>query len=334
MTEKRPNEINEFSDSSLETDDLITDILRRKSFDSLLSKEFRTASKDNPLAVVMIDIDHFKRVNDTYGHQQGDKVLKEIGKILSNVCDGRKGYAARYGGEELALILPNFTFQEAEAVAERARSAIEKYSFQLNGKEDFINCTVSIGISVYSDAGAQTKKELISQTDKALYKAKKNGRNQVCLADGTVMTSENIQQHSSLEVEFIPDGSRCYLLQNRQLLLVVHLKFINRSDTPTTVQLKTVDIQINTSWEKAERAKHSPNNSIQELRGNISVRNQDWLKPHDDTRLDARDTQTAYVPFLLQKKVTSDIEEVQVRGIVEGIDGRSAKFEAIIQRYR
>jgi len=326
--------MNKLPELSMEKDDLITDLYRRKSFDDLLSNKFQAASQDNPLAVVMIDIDHFKRVNDTYGHQQGDKVLEEIGKILSNVCNDRKGYASRYGGEELSLILPNFTFEEAEAVAERVRSAIENYQFQRVDNDEFIHCTVSAGISVYPYTDAQTEEELIRQADEALYKAKRNGRNQVCLADGAVMTSEKRQQHSSLEVEYILDGSRCYLLQNRQLLLVVHLKFINRSDTSTNVQLKTLDLQINNSWEKADRAKHSPNNPIQELRGNISVRNQDWLKPHDDTRLDARDTQTAYVPFLLQKKVTSDIEEVQVRGIVEGIDGRSAKFEAIIQRFR
>ena len=326
--------MNKLPELSMEKDDLITDLYRRKSFDDLLSNKFQAASQDNPLAVVMIDIDHFKRVNDTYGHQQGDKVLEEIGKILSNVCNDRKGYASRYGGEELSLILPNFTFEEAKAVAERVRSAIENYQFQRVDNDEFIHCTVSAGISVYPYTDAQTEEELIRQADEALYKAKRNGRNQVCLADGAVMTSEKRQQHSSLEVEYILDGSRCYLLQNRQLLLVVHLKFINRSDTSTNVQLKTLDLQINNSWEKADRAKHSPNNPIQELRGNISVRNQDWLKPHDDIRLDARDTQTAYVPFLLQKKVTSDIEEVQVRGIVEGIDGRSAKFEAIIQRFR
>ena len=326
--------MNKLPELSMEKDDLITDLYMRKSFDDLLSNKFQAASQDNPLAVVMIDIDHFKRVNDTYGHQQGDKVLEEIGKILSNVCNDRKGYASRYGGEELSLILPNFTFEEAKAVAERVRSAIENYQFQRVDNDEFIHCTVSAGISVYPYTDAQTEEELIRQADEALYKAKRNGRNQVCLADGAVMTSEKRQQHSSLEVEYILDGSRCYLLQNRQLLLVVHLKFINRSDTSTNVQLKTLDLQINNSWEKADRAKHSPNNPIQELRGNISVRNQDWLKPHDDTRLDARDTQTAYVPFLLQKKVTSDIEEVQVRGIVEGIDGRSAKFEAIILRFR
>ena len=326
--------MNKLPELSMEKDDLITDLYMRKSFDDLLSNKFQAASQDNPLAVVMIDIDHFKRVNDTYGHQQGDKVLEEIGKILSNVCNDRKGYASRYGGEELSLILPNFTFEEAKAVAERVRSAIENYQFQRVDNDEFIHCTVSAGISVYPYTDAQTEEELIRQADEALYKAKRNGRNQVCLADGAVMTSEKRQQYSSLEVEYILDGSQCYLLQNHQLLLVVHLKFINRSDTSTNVQLKTLDLQINNSWEKADRAKHSPNNPIQELRGNISVRNQDWLKPHDDTRLDARDTQTAYVPFLLQKKVTSDIEEVQVRGIVEGIDGRSAKFEAIIQRSR
>jgi len=326
--------MNKLPELSMEKDDLITDLYMRKSFDDLLSNKFQAASQDNPLAVVMIDIDHFKRVNDTYGHQQGDKVLEEIGKILSNVCNDRKGYASRYGGEELSLILPNFTFEEAKAVAERVRSAIENYQFQRVDNDEFIHCTVSAGISVYPYTDAQTEEELIRQADEALYKAKRNGRNQVCLADGAVMTSEKRQQHSSLEVEYILDGSQCYLLQNHQLLLVVHLKFINRSDTSTNVQLKTLDLQINNSWEKADRAKHSPNNPIQELRGNISVRNQDWLKPHDDTRLDARDTQTAYVPFLLQKKVTSDIEEVQVRGIVEGIDGRSAKFEAIILRFR
>ncbi len=326
--------MNEPSDPLLEIDDLITDLIRRKSFDSLLNKEFQLASKDYPLALVMIDIDRFKGINDTYGHQQGDSVLKEVGKIIRNICNN-KGHAARYGGEELVLILPNFSFEEAKAVAERVRSSINNYQFQRIDNDEFICCTVSAGVSVYPDAGAQTEEELVGQSDEALYKAKGNGRNQVCLADAAVLKSEKKLQTLSLEAEYIPDGSRCYLLRDSEfLLVVVHLKFTNRSNTSTTVQLKTLGIQISDSSERAERTELLPHNPIKELRANI-MPNNDWLiKPYEDIRLEARDTQTVYLPFLLQKKIASDLEEVQVRGIVESLDGRSVKFDAVITRYR
>jgi diguanylate cyclase (GGDEF)-like protein len=327
--------MNGLSDLSLETDDLITDLIRRKSFDLLLNKEFQLASKDHPLALVMIDIDHFKRINDTHGHPQGDSVLKEIGKIIRNICNNSKGYAAKYGGEELVLILPNFTFEEAKAVAERVRSTIENNSFRRVDDKGFINCTGSAGISVYPDSGAKTEEELVRQADEALYKAKRNGRNQVCLADGAVLKSEQKLQMLSLEAEYITDGSRCYLLRDSEfLLVVVHLKFTNRNETPTTIQIKTIDIQINNSWEKATRANYSHNDSIREFRGNINVRNQYWLSVQDDSRLDANDTQAAYIPFLLQKTITDNIEEVKVQGVIESLDGRSAKFDAVIPRYR
>jgi diguanylate cyclase (GGDEF)-like protein len=128
-----------------------------------------------PLAVAMVDIDHFKQVNDTYGHQAGDAVLHGVAQAVQRGA-GPDAIACRYGGEELAVFFPQRTMQEAQKITEEMRLAIEKIKTR-SGKKT-IQVTISAGVSC-RDNYAQSIVDVIQAADKALYTAKKEGRNQV-----------------------------------------------------------------------------------------------------------------------------------------------------------
>ncbi len=152
--------------------DSLTELFDRKAFDEQLTKEMRSATDSGEsLALVFVDVDHFKKVNDTHGHQKGDDVLKAVGKVLNGVVRG-KGGAFRYGGEEMILLLPNHRLAEAIAVAERCRIEIEA------ARPGDIAVTASLGIGVYPDL-SKTREELVEIADKAMYDAKNLGRNLV-----------------------------------------------------------------------------------------------------------------------------------------------------------
>jgi diguanylate cyclase (GGDEF)-like protein len=131
----------------------------------------------------MIDIDHFKKFNDTYGHQTGDKILLEIAKIMKgNIREEDKAF--RYGGEEFSVFLPDIDDRAAKIFAERLRKKIEKYSFK-SIKNDSLKITISIGICSFNTERESGKikdvEALIFGADTALYKAKREGRNRVCV---------------------------------------------------------------------------------------------------------------------------------------------------------
>lgn len=152
--------------------DELTGLYLRDVFDMVLIKEVETSMRLNsPLSLLMIDIDDFKVVNDTYGHQTGDQVLHDIGEVI-NKCIRTMDFAARYGGEELSVIMPGTTLEEAGHVADRIRRAIESLKF-----DDF-SVTVSIGVAqITSDI--ESPKDLVEASDKALYEAKETGKNKV-----------------------------------------------------------------------------------------------------------------------------------------------------------
>lgn len=127
----------------------------------------------------MIDIDHFKKLNDTYGHLEGDTVLRELAQILKqNVRDGIDT-VARYGGEEFAVILPTSSLEKAGETAERIRLSV--YTHEFSGIPPAVHVSISIGAATYPDH-AKSDWELIKVSDQALYQSKKNGRNRVTLA--------------------------------------------------------------------------------------------------------------------------------------------------------
>lgn len=158
------------------TVDALTGLYNRRWFDEQFDSILNRCKKENQsFSFIMIDIDHFKQVNDQYGHAVGDIVLHKSGEILLEHLRERDA-AVRYGGEELSLILPNTTLEQAVDIAERIRIIIEKTEFQYS-KDKKLNITVSIGCSSYT--GSEDKKKIMKLADDALYQAKENGRNQV-----------------------------------------------------------------------------------------------------------------------------------------------------------
>lgn len=170
--------------------DGLTGLFRREYFDANLEDEVRRArSMGWGLALILGDIDHFKRINDTYGHLQGDSVLRAMGVIAKDIVSDQ-GVACRYGGEEIALILPRLGRKEAATLGEEFRRTVNLHLFERIDKEgENIPVTLSAGISLFPSL-AKDPVELIRQADQALYRAKESGRNRVVLYDPKRDTEE------------------------------------------------------------------------------------------------------------------------------------------------
>jgi diguanylate cyclase (GGDEF)-like protein len=158
--------------------DYLTGLRTRGYFEQQLDLEFKRAERRRQkFSLLMIDIDHFKNLNDTYGHHVGDQVLHDIASILMK--DMREvDTVARYGGEEFVMILPETTEPGASYVAHRLRKAVEQAKFFAGSPQAIQHLTISIGIAVF-DKDAQFKRDLIEFADAALYAAKRTGRNRV-----------------------------------------------------------------------------------------------------------------------------------------------------------
>jgi diguanylate cyclase (GGDEF)-like protein len=156
--------------------DYLTGLRTRGYFEQQLELEFKRAErKQQKIALLMIDIDHFKVLNDTFGHHVGDQLLRDLSSIL--VKDMREvDTVARYGGEEFVIILPETTETGAMFVAQRLRRAVEQAKFFAGSPHSVQHLTISIGVAVY-DTDAQFKRDLIEFADAALYAAKHAGRN-------------------------------------------------------------------------------------------------------------------------------------------------------------
>ena len=162
----------------LATKDGLTKLYIYRHFYTLLENEIKRSSRYNhEMTLLMMDIDNFKQVNDTYGHPVGDQVLREIANCIQQTI--RKiDIASRYGGEEFTVILPETNIKDAKIIAERIRKNISK--IKINVKGDIYICpTVSIGMSEYPSC-ALDEQTLIELADVALYNAKNNGKNCVC----------------------------------------------------------------------------------------------------------------------------------------------------------
>lgn len=163
--------------------DELTQLLNRRFGIKRLNEEFaRSIRHGIPLSVIMLDIDHFKQINDNFGHDAGDDVLKFVARSLEKGLRA-SDVVCRYGGEEFLIIAPGAGLRDAGKIAERIRINIENSSIKFQDKE--LKITVSSGIATWPTSKSSNGTELISDADKSLYYAKEHGRNQVVIFDGT-----------------------------------------------------------------------------------------------------------------------------------------------------
>lgn len=163
--------------------DALTGLKNRRYFDQRMSEEVALALRHKlPLSLMLLDVDHFKKINDTYGHQIGDEVLSSLAKLISGMVRD-SDIVARYGGEEIAIITPRTSKEEAALLAERLRDLIEKTTVAMVGTtQEVVQVTVSLGICSLSPV-ITDKDALIEESDQALYLAKKYGRNRVVVSN-------------------------------------------------------------------------------------------------------------------------------------------------------
>lgn len=161
--------------------DGLTQLINRRHFEELLQSEWQRSLRYRaPLSCMLLDIDHFKKVNDTWGHPFGDTVLKEVAGVARRALRD-VDILARYGGEELIALLPETSPEEAWRAAERVRMGVEamRLTCRTVSPPEQVRCTASIGVSTAPGAGIETPEQLVQLADECLYEAKQGGRNQV-----------------------------------------------------------------------------------------------------------------------------------------------------------
>lgn len=159
--------------------DYLTHLYNRGAFMNRLFKESRRMLEiDACMSMIMVDIDHFKKINDTYGHRMGDIVLQQFSSALKNGCR-TYDFVGRYGGEEFILCLPETTMEQAYIIAERMRNTMESLAISLPDSNFYMHVTASFGVASAKIISERCAEKLIDYSDRALYRAKQNGRNRV-----------------------------------------------------------------------------------------------------------------------------------------------------------
>jgi diguanylate cyclase (GGDEF)-like protein len=167
--------------------DPLTDLFNRRYLDETLDRELARASREKyPLCVVMMDIDHFKLMNDTHGHEAGDLVLKALAKTLTS-RNRRGDFACRFGGEEFVVVMPNITIDTAFRRAEELRKALNSLSVPFENYR--LTITISMGIACYP-ANGEDRDSLLRAADRAMYAAKKAGRDHILTYDRLEASSD------------------------------------------------------------------------------------------------------------------------------------------------
>ena len=164
----------------LSNTDVLTGLYNRRYFDEAFDREWKRSGRNNSmLSVILLDIDHFKRINDTFGHQVGDKYLKKTAAILTSVFKRDYDIVARYGGEEFIVLLPGINADQASQLAEKVKKRIESMTIDHRGKK--VGTTISSGIICCVPNLNTSSDSIISGADKALYMAKQEGKNRVAV---------------------------------------------------------------------------------------------------------------------------------------------------------
>lgn len=160
--------------------DVLTGLPNRRRFDEALKVEFyRLKRSGAPLSLILLDVDHFKNFNDRYGHLAGDKCLRRLAETMRHAVTRASDLVARYGGEEIAVVLPETGSQGAEAMAERIRLMVEQLAIPHESSAVAGHVTVSLGVATVETTGMESPDEVVALADKALYLAKQSGRNRV-----------------------------------------------------------------------------------------------------------------------------------------------------------
>lgn len=171
--------------------DALTGLFNRRSLDDMLEREwYRCIRNEEPLSLIMCDVDCFKQFNDTYGHPAGDRCLQQVGQVIRSSIRWTVDIGARYGGEEFAIVLPNTTLADAITVAERIRSGVQQLHIPHTGTmvKDEVYVTLSLGINTVSPLASWTIDSFIQEADRNLYQAKKLGRNRVVFDEAYSMS--------------------------------------------------------------------------------------------------------------------------------------------------
>ena len=161
--------------------DILTNLPNRRSFEEQVIMEWRRALREREtISILLIDVDNFKNYNDTHGHQQGDVALQHVARVLDGSLRRSGDFAARWGGEEFIVLLPNTDSPGALTISEQTRRRVQLEDIpRSDGMKT--NVTISVGVNTMVDQHTATVDELISGADKALYTAKNGGRNKVCI---------------------------------------------------------------------------------------------------------------------------------------------------------
>ncbi len=169
--------------------DSLTGLHNRRAFEEMIQREVQLAARDNtPLTLLMMDLDHFKQLNDTWGHALGDRALRTFGGVLLTVT-GSGDAVARLGGEEFAILLPGRSGRSAISLAERLRATVE--GLRLSEGEELVRFTVSVGLSSLLP-GEASFEPMLRRADRALYQVKRTGRNRVLLADSEIAAMPSV----------------------------------------------------------------------------------------------------------------------------------------------
>lgn len=177
--------------------DPLTGLCNRRLFDKSMEKECARIQRMNSFgSLLSIDVDHFKSLNDTQGHQKGDRCLVALADVLTRLCRRKLDMAARCGGEEFAMILPITNTADAQIIAERVRQTIADLKLPHPASDVAPYLTVSVGVATATRDWYCTPDELVAAADRALYEAKKSGRNRVCAAPPKPAVETEVQSPS------------------------------------------------------------------------------------------------------------------------------------------